>query len=337
MSNTINRRLFLSGAAASLGAGIIAPISAQPAARPKLRPSDPPMSSLLPSTRYFEIDSAVAGARYAIWVTTPAGYDRATATRFPVIYLPDGNSAAPSFIPRHQYLTIDPINPIRPFIMVCVGYPSEDAPRSLAVRARDLLPPSEPLPPGVEQAMQATVAAGLLDGSGADLYLRNLRNPAGDKFLAFLSDELHPHLASAYRFDDTDGAGLFGYSYGGLFAVYAALRRTALFRHIGAGSPGILPSKSRVFQMYRNEAAAGADYSGRSLHISVCERELTIPTSYQPLVAAGTAEFITMAGTEPLRGLAFSSRVIPDESHITGSGPSFAGFLRSRYSAVTRP
>jgi predicted alpha/beta superfamily hydrolase len=294
------------------------------------------MSTLLPNTRYFEVDSALAGARYAVWVTTPAGYDRAAAARFPVLYLPDGNSAAPSFIPRTPYLQVDAINPIRPFIMVCVGYPPEDARRSLAVRARDLLPPGEPLPPGVEQGMDATVQAGLLDRAGADLYLRNLRNPAGDRFLSFLTDELHPYVSSGYRVDDSEGAGLFGFSYGGLFAIYAALRRTALFRKIGAGSPGILPGQSRVFKMHRDAAAANEDYAGRLLHLTLLERELTYPSSYQPLVAAGTAEFITLAGTQPLRNLAFSSKIIPEESHITGSAPSFASFLRTAYGARPR-
>jgi len=294
------------------------------------------MSTLLPSTRYFEIDSAIAGARYAIWVSTPGGYEQAKTARFPVLYLPDGNSAAPSFATRMPYLQIDPINPIQPFIMVCIGYPPEDAPKALAVRARDLLPPREPLPPGVEQGMDATVQAGLLDRAGANLYLHNLRNPAGDKFLAFLTDELHGQIASAYRVDDSNGAGLFGFSYGGLFALYAALRRTPLLRKIGAGSPGLLPGQSRVFEMYRAEATANADYSGRILHVNFMERELTYPSVYQPLVAAGTAEFITLAGTRPLSGLSFSSRIIPEDSHITGSGPSFSSFLRAAYSARPR-
>jgi hypothetical protein len=66
------------------------------------------------------------------------------------------------------------------------------------------------------------------------------------------------------------------------------------------------------------------------------ERELTYTSSYQPLVAAGTVEFITLAGTQPLRGLSFSSRVIPEESHITGGAPSFSSFLRTAYGARPR-
>ena len=59
-----------------------------------------------------------------------------------------------------QMLSSDPIAPIEPFILVCIGYCGEDARRTLAVRARDLLPPGEPLPEGAEQSMRKIVAMG---------------------------------------------------------------------------------------------------------------------------------------------------------------------------------
>ena len=190
---------------------------------------------------------------------------------YPVIYQPDGNLSTPLTTPSQGLLRDDPINPIVPFILVNVGYAGEDVPRALAVRARDLLPPGEPLAGGSTRSMMdALVDAGLLDKHGADLYWHNLHHPAADRFLAFLSDELHPWIASQYRADET-ATGLFGYSYGGLFATYAALRQTR-FRRIGAGSPGIVARTSTVFAAYEAELAAGADYSGRMLHMTVCER-----------------------------------------------------------------
>jgi hypothetical protein len=85
--------------------------------------------------------------------------------------------------------------------------------------------------------------------------------------------------------------------------------------------------------MYRSEVAADADYGGRLLHMTFCAPELTAPTYYQPLVASGAAEFITLAGSQPLRGLAFSSHIVPHESHASGFGPAHASFLRTAYSA----
>lgn len=291
----------------------------------------PPWAGL-PNTRYFEIDSAIAGARYAVWVTTPPLYDKEPDRTYPVVYVTDGNGAAPMTISRIPLLRSDPINPIEPFVQVCVGYTAEDAKRALAVRARDLLPPGEALPDGVEEGMAQTVAIGMLDEEGAKLYLHNLRNPAADKFLAFLTEELQPQIEAGWRVSSND-AGLYGYSYGGLFSAYVALQRSPLFTRIGASSPGILAKVSRIFALYEAELAAEADYTGRHLHVTVCEREITVPGYYQNLVGAGTAEFITLCGLRPLKGLTCTSRFIQFESHATGSFASWADFLRTCFPA----
>lgn len=295
----------------------------------------PRMAAMLSNTRYFEVDSAHVGARFAIWVTTPRAYDSEPSKHYPAIYLPDGNSAAPFTIPAHDALDSDPIHPIQPFVQICVGYAGDEATRQLAVRARDLLPPGEPLPTSLEQlklSMAAIVKAGLLDQTGADLYFHNLLNPAAEKFLAFLTEELHPLIAERYRVT-TDRTGLFGYSYGGLFTTYAALSQSPLFKRIGAGSPGIVPPSSKVLGLYRDQFKAKADHAGRMLHMTVNELEITAPTYLQPTIGAGASTFIALAGQSPLAGLAFSSRIVQHESHATGFAVSWFSFLRTCYSA----
>lgn len=294
--------------------------------------SDPPLSGTLPLTSYFEIDSAKAGARFAVWVTVPPTYASRPDQRYTAIYQPDGNLTAPMLSTAHPLLDFDPIHPIRSFVAVFVGYAGDDARRSLAVRPRDLLPPGEPLLPGTLEGLPGLLSTGILDQAGIDLYARNLTHPAADRFLAFLTDELHPLLATRFRID-TDSAGLYGYSYGGLFAAYVAMSRSPLFRRIGAGSPGILPGVSRIFEMYRANLASGADHGGRALHVTLCGPELTAPSYYQPVVAMGTAELITLAGQQPLKGLEFTSRLIDQESHATGLPASWYSFLRTCYTA----
>lgn len=282
----------------------------------------------LPNTRYFEIESRIAGARFAIWVTVPPQYESDADGRYAVVFAPDGNGMAPMAAPRLQMLSADPIAPIEPFILVCIGYCGEDAGRTLAVRARDMLPPGEALPPGVEQSMGKVVEMGLLDQHGADLYLHYLRNPAADKFLAFITDELLPLISAGWRVKAGDH-GLFGYSYGGLFAIYAALMRPLLITRVGAGSPGIQANCSKIFELYRTGLAEGVDHGGRRLHLTVCETELTVPGYYQAAIGAGTSEFLMLAGTRPLNGLTVTSRIIPLESHATGGPASWADYLRT--------
>ncbi|MEB3247823.1 MAG: alpha/beta hydrolase-fold protein [Merismopediaceae bacterium] len=265
-------------------------------------------------------------------MTVPPDYATYPDRRYPVIYLMDGNVAVPQ-IALYQLLTLDPIYPIRPFIHVGVGYVGEEAHYPLAFRARDLLPPGEHIPTGISEAsMQRLVELGILDAVGVKLYLHHLHHPAGDQFYAFLSEELHPRLVETYRIE-THTAGLFGYSYGGLFATYVALQRSPLFHRIGVGSPGISSQKSKIFELYQAELNNATDHTNRWFHLTVCQSELTNCSYYYPLVGQGTAALLQLLRQSPLRGLAFSSQIIEQESHATGFMPSWFSFLRTCYAA----
>lgn len=338
MAIDLNRRAAL----ALAGAGVLTATSGARASRrrdkggaARLLAGQPPLAAMLSNTRYFEVVSKSVGARFAVWVTTPPSYGKSSSRLYPAVYLPDGNFAAPSTIPVHGTLESDAIHPIEPFVQICVGYVADEAARQLAVRARDLVPPGEPLPASAEQLKSAAiniVKSGALDQAGADLYLYNLLHPAADKFLAFLTEELHPLIATQYKVI-ADSAGLFGYSYGGLFATYVALARSPLFKRIGAGSPAIALPASRVFGLYQDNLKIAADHSGRMLHMTVNELEITTPTYLQPTIGAGASQFIVLAGQSPLKGLSFTSRIIDYESHMTGYAPSWFSFLRECYSA----
>lgn len=287
------------------------------------------LASVLPSTRYFEFDSAAVGARFGIWITLPPRYGSEDLA-YPVVYQPDGNKAAPTTV--NALLRDDPINPIEPFIQVCVGYAGADAARMLAVRARDLLPPGEPLPPGIDESVIDSLSgSGLLSVADATMYLGHLRDPHGDRFLAFLVEELHPAVRGHFRVDD-GRTGLHGFSYGGLFAAYAALS-TDHFRYVGAGSPGIVAGTSRVLDLYDAAVADPSRPTAQHLHVTVCERELTYPSIYQHLVAGGAMELVGKAGSAPVKGLTVTSDLTPLESHATGSAASFYSFLRRCYAA----
>ncbi|MFC5676936.1 alpha/beta hydrolase [Aeromicrobium endophyticum] len=300
-----------------------------------LEPIEASLRSVLPATRYYEVESQAAEARFAVWVTVPPAYDKHPDRRYPVVYQPDGNKSAPTTV--NSLLSDDPINPIEPLIQVQVGYTGHDAGRMLAVRARDLVPPGEPLDPAnaSEEAMESLVAANLLAEPDAAYYLHNLRHPAADRFLAFLAEELHPLIAAELRVDETR-LGLHGYSYGGLFAAWVAMQRT-IFSRIGVGSPGILPDTSQVLHRYDQEHASDADHAGRELHVTVCESELTVSPYYQRLIGAGTTQLLGRLAQTPLRGLTYSSRVMAHESHATGSVASYYSYLRACWPSVNPP
>jgi len=291
------------------------------------------LASVLPRTQYYEIDSDVVGARFAVWVTLPARYDDEPDAAYPVIYQTDGNMSAPATAGLSATLRDDPINPVEPFVQVSVGYTAQDPNWLVTTRARDLLPPGEPLPPGVDEAgMQAMVEAGIMTAEDGSLYLKHLRAPRADAFLSFLTEELHPEVVRRFRIDEAR-TGLHGFSYGGLFATYAALT-SSHFRRVGAGSPGIVAGESRIFE---HHAAVAAGQHAERLHITLGEPELTVASPYQVLVAAGATELIALTGTRPVPGLAVTSAIIPNESHATGYTASWFSFLRTCYGAQQVP
>jgi predicted alpha/beta superfamily hydrolase len=282
---------------------------------------------MLRRTQYFEVDSVKTGARYAIWVTLPHDYDKDPKRSFPTIYMPDGNGMALVAAAASGGNASELIMPLQSTIQVCVGYAGEDVAMSLAVRARDLLPPKEYLAPGLLEGLRGIGDDGWIPKAMAQLYADNLENPAGDRFLAFISEELHPFVAKRWRVDAGE-LGLFGHSYGGLFAAYAALQPRTIFRYFGASSPGIAIEHSVIYKFYRDAVAAGG-ISPRELHMTVASLELTVPGLYQGMVGGGTVEFMRVVGMTPLKGLNFTSAILKDETHISVITPAFYSYLRT--------
>jgi uncharacterized protein len=298
----------------------------------RLQQKDASFAKLFPHTHYFEVQSAEAATCYGVWVTLPPHYHSNPDRRYPAVYQTDGNLAFPQTVPNHALADFDFLSPLAPFVQISVGYTEAECAQSLVLRNRDLLPPREPVPDNMIEEIDTMVSSGVMDREQGDLYIHYLRNSAADKFQAFLEKELHPALAEKFRID-ADQASLCGYSYGGLFAAYVAVSGSSLFRRIGAGSPGILPRRSTIFEILEAKAAAQADFSGRRLHVTLCARELTTPGMYQSLVALGTTEFMALLSQKPLSGLVVTHELIPLESHLTGLAPAWFNFLRACHRA----
>lgn len=275
----------------------------------------------LPGTDHFEI-TARSGRRYGIWVTTPPGYADSTEP-MPLVYVVDGNWSvgltAPLIVTQ-----LDPFLTVAPYIQVSVGFAGEEATDWETLRNRDLVPPGEPLNEITLSTLTAARDQGLMSQETVDAYLAELADTRADAFLDFLTGELHPHLVSRFRVSES-GHGLFGYSYGGLFTLYAWLRGAAVFSTFGAGSPGVLAADSQVFALVDAMASADGDSVVGRLHLTVNEVEAFGPVPvYRRLaqhVLAVVDRLRTTSGSIDL------STAILRETHVTGLQASFLSYL----------
>ncbi|MEV0330368.1 alpha/beta hydrolase-fold protein [Micromonospora echinospora] len=272
----------------------------------------------LADTDYFETRSS-GGHDYGVWVTTPPGYDPAT-TRAPVVYVLDGNWAvgmtAPLIVTQR-----DPMQRIQPYIQVSVGYAGEEARHWERLRNRDLVPPGEPIAKEFVDAVEMALQTGAMTREEADAYLAELRAPRADAFLSFLTEELHPRIEHDYG-TAMSGHGLFGYSYGGLFSLYAWLTGSTLFESIGAGSPGVVSEDSQVFAQLEK---MGDSLPAAKLHLTVNDRELLGDLAVYQNLTKNTA---TVLHRLTARGGAVTSAVLR-ETHVTGLQASFLSYLRT--------
>lgn len=275
----------------------------------------------LPDTEYFEM-TAQSGHRYAVWVTTPPGYAESTEP-LPVIYVVDGNWAvgltAPLIVTQS-----DPFLSVAPYIQVSVGYADEEAADWAQVRNRDLVPPGE----RVSDEMVATVTAaqqtGAMTADQAAAYLAELEDTHADVFLDFLTTELHLRVRSQYRVSDS-GHGLFGYSYGGLFALYAWLRSAPPFATFGAGTPGVAISDSQVFAMVDALPERAPEGPTPRLHVTLNEVELI---GDLPIYRGLARNVLSVLDKLHHKGRAREvSRELLHETHVTGLQASFLSYL----------
>lgn len=162
----------------------------------------------MPGTELRAVQSSSTARAYDIQVMLPGGYAQDTDTKYPVVYVLDGQWDFKLVASIQGGLVYD--GHIPPAIVVGVTYSGADADYG-ALRAMDYTP----------------VATAGVAGSGD-----------GAKFLAFLKTELLPLIEASYRVDATRRV-LMGSSYGGLFTLYALFSEPGLFSAYIAGSPAV--------------------------------------------------------------------------------------------------
>lgn len=276
----------------------------------------------------YQVVRARSGHEYGVWVTTPPGYADSD-DRLPLVYVVDGNWTVGLTAPL-IVATADPFLSVKPYVQVTIGYAGDEAASWEHLRNRDLVPPGEPVDPSTVAALEMARETGAMTQEQVDAYVAALSDTRADAFLDFLSTELHPLVSTQVRASD-HGHGLFGYSYGGLFSLYAWLRGGNPFEMFGAGSPGVVSTDSQVFDMVASLPDADDGSSAPHLHVTLNEVEMlgSIPV-YRDLARHVLDVVHRLHGRG--RGEQVSSATF-HETHVTGLHASFMSFVTTCYQA----
>lgn len=250
-------------------------------------------------TEQHDLESAVVGDTYRLWVRLPPDYDASPARRYPLVVQLDANLAVlEEFDVTAGYASdLERRGDIPPTVVVGVGYPYDPALPKKG-RQRDYsLPMQHPNP-----------FEGMTGG--------------GPTFYEFLRAELLPYLERTYRVDGPAGRALFGHSLGGLFTTWAVTQHDAaapVFSAYVAASPALFHDQGGIYA-YLDALAARTASLPVALSMTAGELEGPEMTVYFD-------DFTRRLADGGFQGLALDAHTY-DTDHLGTVAPSFRDGLR---------
>ena len=257
----------------------------------------------MPASELREFHSEILQQDFLIYVQLPLAYDPQREEKYPVMYATDGNRAFPLVANVSTVLGF-PDTGFPQVVVVGIAYPIDSMADWAAWRTRDLTPTRHE---GTEQHWSNLLAR----MTGDDSY--DVHTGGAARFLAFITDELVPFIEAQYRVAADDRA-LGGYSYGGLFTLYALFEKPGFFQRYFAGSPSLAYDDEALFRIEAAAAAADTALEGR-LFLSAGELEGEDTVDRMNRMAATLA-------SRAYPGLEIQTQVFEDEGHRSGYAAS---------------
>ena len=189
-------------------------------------------SRLQPGVEIRDFHSTIMDQTLQLFIKLPIGYED-EALSYPVLFVLDANQSFPMYttlsIVYEKFLQAS-----QRIIFVGVGYKTNnDRSKALAQfaswRTRDLTPTKNP---AIEEKMQNLISHLMSDEKEI------VHTGMAERFIRVLNEEIIPCIETNYQVLHTK-RGLAGYSFGGLFTLYALFHSPETFTHYLAGSPSM--------------------------------------------------------------------------------------------------
>jgi predicted alpha/beta superfamily hydrolase len=269
-----------------------------------------PAPVTIPATRAFELESKINGRDYRLFVSLPESYAEADTTRYPVLYLLDGNTLFGLATDTHRALRI--FGEVAEVIIVGIGYDARFFMDTFALRWTDYTPSHD----------------NSADTSFARRFLSNradstLRSGGGTQFLQLLRQEVIPFVDSRLR--TTRDRGLWGHSFGGLFALHVLFEHPDLFTKYAISSPSLWWNQ-------REMIAREIDYGRKRLPLPA-RVYLSIGSQEEHQLYETFAAAMTTRGYEQLELVSY---VFEGETHASVVAATMSRSLRFLYGTEPR-
>lgn len=173
----------------------------------------------------YKLKSKLNKNSYQLFVSLPKYYSKTDSTKYPVLYLLDGNYTFPIAHSTRQLL--DFAGSLEDVIIVGIGYTWEKSYEPWFTGRWNDLTPSFDIKSDTSRSFLAMLK--LKTGS--------LTSGGAQEFMNILKNEIIPFVEKNYKVNGDKG--IEGHSLGGLFAAYCLLQEPQLFNRYGINSPSL--------------------------------------------------------------------------------------------------
>lgn len=256
----------------------------------------------LAMTESWVINSETNGRQYQISVALPENY-YTSDTSYNVLFAVDANMEFGTVVEAAR--NIAAMRSIENLVIVGIGYPVGLGWNNvMPQRSLDLTPSID------DEWLQSS-------NENNRKYNLPLYLGTGDAkgFLNFIAQELIPNIEDNYRVKK-NGRGLFGHSFGGLFATYSLLQESSPFERYIIGSPSLWWDDGATFLQEKEFASNNKNLKAK-VFFAVGGLEEVAPEDARFAMVSNLNKLQQILEGRNYEGVQLKSRIIEDEHHMS--------------------
>jgi len=257
----------------------------------------------------YKLKSKINNNDYQLFVSLPKYYSNTDTTKYPVLYLLDGNYTFP--IAHSTRLLLDLAGSLEEVIIVGIGYSWDKSYEPWYIGRWNDFTPSPDLNSDTSRSFLAML----------NLKTGSLTSGGAQEFMNMLKNEIFPFVEKNYKLNGDKG--IEGHSLGGLFAAYCLLQEPQLFNRYGINSPSLWWDKEKIFEIEKYFAKRNKNLNAQ-VFITVGSKE------GESMVPKMTA-FADSLKSHNYIGLTLTSQIFEDEGHFSVVPASISRTLRTLY------
>jgi predicted alpha/beta superfamily hydrolase len=265
----------------------------------------------VPNSELRSLWSDILGQELEIYIKLPPTYYDNPDKTYLAWYFTDGNRGFP--MTANILDLYDAVEIMEPeLVVIGVGYKIRDMADWGSWRTRDLTPTSVFRVDSSQTRMFSDLTGRQVD----------VTSGGAASFLDVIENEVIPFCESSYRISP-ENRGLGGYSYGGLFTLYALFSRPELFSIYYAGSPSLWWDKGTLFNLESEFASKRTDLKA-TIFMTAGEKE-------GAQMSGNISKMAELLQSHNYPGLTVSTCLFPGETHQSCYPASLMRALRVLY------